>query len=79
MSDPIPVQPFGKSAGYGNEIAVQTDINSLLRFFATKAMRASLTSPPLAKDVGELEVVVDKSALRIYTKIDGTLRYWGLT
>jgi hypothetical protein len=44
-----------------------------------KKLRASLSSPPLAKDVGELELILDKSALRVYTKVDGTLRYWGLT
>lgn len=48
---------------------------SLMRFFATKKLRASLTSPPLAKDVGELEFVFDKTALRLYTKVDNTLRY----
>lgn len=48
---------------------------NLMRFFATKKLRASLTSPPLAKDVGELEFVFDKTALRLYTKVDNTLRY----
>lgn len=79
MTSPIPVQPYTKAGNYDKEVSVQTDISSLTRFFATKKLRASLSSPPLAKDVGELELVIDKTALRVYTKIDGTLRYWGLT
>ena len=75
MSSAIPVQPVPAAGGYKGETSTFGDISSLYRFFMTKSIRASLSSPPLAKDVGELEFVFDKSALRLYTKVDGTLRY----
>lgn len=75
MSSPVPKAPYGKAGNYLDEVSTQFDINTLLRFFATKAFRASLSSPPLAHQVGELECVFDKTLLRLYTKVDGTLRY----
>jgi hypothetical protein len=38
-------------------------------------IRPSLSSPPVARDVQEFTFVFDKTLLRLYTKIDGTLRY----
>lgn len=72
MTLPNPQQPSLKAVG-------DLDYNALLRFFATKAMRASRTSPPLAKDVEELTWVYDKTLNRLYTKSDGTLRYIAFT
>lgn len=79
MTDPIPQQPYLKTGRYSDEPGAFTDFNSLLRSFATKKLRPALSSPPLAKDVGELEFVYDKSAQRLYTKIDGALRYVAFT
>lgn len=79
MSSPTPKQPFGKSAGYDTELSVQTDFNSLLRFFATKKLRYSLSTPPLLKDVPEAEMILDPTAHRIYITVGGVLYYFGLT
>ncbi len=75
MTSPIPVQPTLKEGQYINELSSFGDLNNLFKNFATKKLRASLSSPPLTKDIGELEFLFDKSALRLYTKIDGTLHY----
>lgn len=75
MSSPNPKSPSLKAGTYDQEASTFGDINNLGRFFATKALRAARTSPPLAKDVQELTMVYDKTLLRIYTKIDGVLRY----
>lgn len=74
MSSPLPKQAFTRAGKY-DEIGTFLDINNLLRFFATKSLRPSLSSPPLAKDVGELEFIFDKTTLKLWTKVDGTLRY----
>lgn len=74
MAQPNPVQPSLKSGGYGDEISSFTDLNNLLRHFATKKLRPSITTPPLAKDVGELEFVFDKTTLKLWTKVDGVLK-----
>lgn len=79
MSDPIPQQPYLKTGKYSDEPGAFTDFNSLLRSFATKKLRYSLTTPPLLKDVPEGEMVLDKTLLRIYMTVDGTLRYFALT
>lgn len=73
MVERPPVQPYLKAGHYDDEISSYTDINALLKNFMTKKLRASLSSPPLAKDVGELEFVFDKTTLSLYTKVDGTL------
>lgn len=75
MSSPLPKSPYLKAGTYDQEPSQFGDMNNLMRFFMTKAMRASLTSPPLAKDVGELTLVYDKTLDRIYTKSNGTLRF----
>lgn len=75
MSSPIPKSPYLKAGTYDQEASSFGDMNNLMRFFMTKSLRASLSSPPLAKDVQELSLVYDKTAQRLYTKVDGTLRY----
>jgi hypothetical protein len=75
MTTPTPQQPYLRSGKYGDEIASFTDFNALLKFFATKTLRASLTSPPLAKDVEELTFVYDRTLNRLYTKCNGSLKY----
>lgn len=79
MVSPLPKQPFLRAGTYDEEPNTFTDINDVARNFATKKLRASLSSPPLAKDVGELEWVYDKTANRLYTKIDGSLKYVAFT
>lgn len=79
MVSPRPQQPYLKSGTYDNENNTFGDVNNLMRFFATKAMRASLSSPPLAHQIGELECVVDRATLRIYWKINGNLHFIQLT
>lgn len=79
MVERNPVQPNLKSGHYDDEVSIFTDANALLRNFATKKMRPSLTSPPLLKDIGELEWVLDKTLLRVYFKVDNTLRFVQLT
>lgn len=75
MSSPLPQQPYLKSGSYDLEANTFADINNLLRAFGKTPIRPSLSSPPLAKDVQELTLVYDKTANRIYTKVDGALRY----
>jgi hypothetical protein len=75
----LPQPTVSKSGGFQTESGIFTNFNDLYRFFQPKRIKTSLSSPPLAKDVGECELVLDKTALRIYTKVDGSLRYWSLT
>lgn len=79
MVERPPVQPSLKEGRYDQEQSSFGDLNIVLRNFATKKIRASLSSPPLLKDIGELEYVIDKTLLRIYFRIDNTLRYVQLT
>lgn len=79
MVSPIPKQPFLRAGTYDDEANTFSDINDIARSFATKALRTSLSSPPLAKDVQELTLVYDKTANRLYTKIDGNLKYVAFT
>jgi hypothetical protein len=75
MVSPNPKQPVLKAALYSDEPSSFTDLQILFKQFMPKKMRPTRTSPPIANDTGELELYFDKTALRLYTKVDGTLRY----
>lgn len=79
MVNPDPKQPFLSSGLYGDEPATFQDLNNILKNFMTKKLRASLTTPPLLKDVGELELVYDKTLNRLYTNVNGALKYVAFT
>lgn len=79
MVERNPVQPSLKAGHYDDEVSQFTDLNNLLKNFATKALRPSRTSPPIANDVAELTFVWDKTLKRLYTKSDGALRYVAFT
>lgn len=70
-----PKQPYLKTGLYKDEPGTFADLNAILRNFATKKLRPSRTSPPIANDIGELEFVYDKTAHRLYTKVNGALKY----
>ncbi len=74
-----PKQPYLKEGAYDQEQASHGDLNNLFRFFATKKLRYSKTSPPLISDVPEGEQILDKNLNRIYLTVDGVLRYIQLT
>lgn len=74
-----PRQPSLKEGGYSREEAAFGDFSILARYFATKKIRYSLSSPPLIKDVPEGELILCKSENRIYITVDGVLKYWSLT
>lgn len=70
-----PKQPVLKSALYTDEPSSFTDLNILFKQFMPKKMRPTRSTPPIANDIGELELYFDKTALRLYTKVNGSLRY----
>lgn len=79
MTAKIPQQPFLKAGGYEKEPDTFSDFQLLLRNFATKKLRYSRTSPPILADVGEGELILDKSLGRIYCTVDGALKFIQLT
>lgn len=70
-----PKQPVLKAALYADETSSFTDLNVLFKNFMPKKLRPTRTTPPIANDIGELELYFDKTALRLYTKVNGALRY----
>jgi hypothetical protein len=79
MVEPTPIIPTLKEGKYSQEQSISGDLNMFFRNFQGKKLKVSRNSPPLAKEIEELELIIDKTALRIYTKVNNTLRYWGLT
>jgi hypothetical protein len=75
---PQPTAP--KSGGFQQESNTFSTMGDLFRFFAPKKVRFSKVSPPvLNKDITEGEMIIDKTALRLYFVVDQTLRYVALT
>lgn len=75
---PQPVVP--KAGTYQNEANTFGSFADAFRFFSPKKLRFSKNSPPvLNKDVTEGEFVYDKTANRLYTVVDQTLRYVAFT
>jgi hypothetical protein len=65
-----------RSGAYADEPATFGDVTSLAKYLNENHVRPSLSSPPLANDIGEFEFVLDKATLRLYTKLDGNLVYF---
>lgn len=74
-----PKQPTLKEGGYGTELSQFGDFSILFRYFSTRTLRPSRTSPPIANDIDELTFVWDKTLNRLYTKSNGALRYVAFT
>lgn len=72
MTAKIPVLREGQ---YSNEGSSFDDFGNVSRFFMPRKLRESRTSPPVAADVPELTLVYDKTANRLYTKVNGALKY----
>ena len=80
MSSPIPAPIAPKSSTFTDGVATATSFSDLQRFFQPISLKISKNSPPvLDKDIKEGQLILDKTALRIYTVVDHTLRYWSLT
>lgn len=80
MSSPKPQPANIKTANQNNEVAIATSISDVNRFFQPRKIRISRNSPPLLNvDIFEAELIFDKTALRLYTVLDQTLRYVQLT
>lgn len=73
-----PQPPVLRAANY-DEPATFGDIGAIFKWMVENHVRYSLTSPPLAKDLQEGTCVLDKTLLRIYFLVNGTLRYVQLT
>lgn len=73
-----PQPPTLRAANY-DEPATFADISGIFRWIVENHMRPSLTSPPLAKDLEEFTFTYDKTLHRLYTKIDGNLKYVAFT
>jgi len=79
MVEPTPIVPTLKEGAYGQEQSISGDLNMFFRNFQGKKLKVSRNSPPLAKEIGELELIWDKTLKRLYTKSDGSLRYVAFT
>jgi hypothetical protein len=80
VSSPIPKPIAPKSSTFTDGVATANSFADLQRFFQPAILRISKHSPPVLNvDVSEGQLLLDKTALRIYTVVDNTLRYWSLT
>ncbi len=75
MSLPNPQPNVPISGGYKQEANTFSSINDLYRFFEPLTKKVSKNSPPTTNDVNEMTLTFDKTALRLYIKVDGNLRY----
>jgi len=80
VSKPLPKPIAPKSSTFPDDPSLTTSFSDLQRFFQPLALKISRNSPPVVnKDVKEGQLILDKGALKIYTVVDGNLRYWSLT
>ena len=80
MSSPLPQPIAPKSSTYPDDPSLATSFSDLQRYFQPQILRISKNSPPvLDLDITEGQLLLDKTALRIYTVVNHTLRYWSLT
>jgi hypothetical protein len=71
---PSPIAP--KSSTFTDGVATATSFSDLQRFFQPITLRVSKHSPPvLNKDITEGQLLIDRTAGRLYTVINGVLKY----
>lgn len=76
MTSPLPQPIAPKTSTQNNEVSIATSISDVNRYFQPLRFRISRQSPPVLNiDVFEGMLVFDKTALRLYTVLDNTLRY----
>lgn len=75
MSLPNPRPIAAKTSNQTNEVATATSISDLQRYFSPLILKVSKNTPPLTVDVKELQWTFDKTALRLYLKVDGVMHY----
>jgi hypothetical protein len=76
MTSPAPQPAVSKSGGFQTESGIFTNFNDLYRFFQPRIMKVSKQSPPVLNvDVHEGEIVWDRTANRLYTCSNQTLRF----
>ena len=76
-----PKPPVLRTGVYDDEPATFGDITLIFRYMLQNHVRPALSSPPIARDVDEFTLVMDKTASppRLYTKLDGSLYYLEFT
>jgi len=80
MTSPTPQPVAPKSSTQNNEVAIATSISDVNRFFQPKIFKISRNSPPLLNvDVTEGTLVLDRTAGRLYTVLNGVLKYVAFT
>lgn len=80
MTSPVPKPIAPRTSTQNNEVSIATSFDDVNRFFQPKIFTVSRQSPPVLNvDVTEGTFVIDRTALRVYTVINNTLRYWSLT
>jgi len=75
MTSPVPQPAIPKSGGYQQEANTFSSITDLFRFFQPRKFQMSTASPPSTNQVKEGEFVFDKTTLKLWTKLDGTMRF----
>ena len=76
MTSPTPQPSVDKAGGYFKEGNTFTSFGDLFRFFQPRIMKISRQSPPVLNvDVHEGEMIWDRTANRLYTVSNQTLRY----
>ena len=76
MTSPAPQPTVNIAGNYQQESNSFTSINDIYRFFQPRIMTISRQSPPVLNvDVHEGELVWDRTANRLYTVSNQTLRY----
>lgn len=75
MSSPTPQPTVSKSGGFQTESGIFTNFNDLFRFFQPKRIKTSLSSPPLLKDLAEMEITYDKTTNKLWIRVDGVARF----
>lgn len=80
MAKPNPVAPNIKTSTQNNEVAIATSFSDVNRYFQPKILKISKQSPPVLNvDVTEGTLILDRTAGRIYTVVNGVLKYVALT
>jgi len=80
MTSAVPQPTVPKEGGFTKEANTFASFGDLFRFFQPRIIKVSKQSPPVLNvDVHEGELIWDRTANRLYTVSNQTLRYVAFT
>ena len=74
-TSPLPQPITIKTSVQNNDVATATSVSDLQRAIQNLTVRVSKHSPPNANDLNEMQLIFDKTTLKLWIQVNGVGHY----